>query len=335
MEYCLLSSAQNTSHPNITIEVYNECTFKSNLVPSFVYILVLLIIGIPGNILVCYIYGTKQQHYDRNRRSSLHKQYKWKSFDIFITAIASFDLLSCTIAMPIELAILRNFLMFDHAWLCKLSRYVSFFNTVSTSFVLLGLAIDRYRGIRLNKHWTTSVAIRIVIVSVVIGFLLALPIPILYGTFTRNLPSAMEQAKICLIENRYLDSPFSLILTIFLFSCHVLFDIIFCLLYGLIGKKLIIHERKFSTTLRENNSFSSENDKTVQPFEENFDLVQVQKTEEGEEIIKYRNNHENISDTPNVKPKFIRRPIRSRSTSTSNSGKRRRGSSSKIGRAHV
>ena len=53
----------NVSTDNVTdfteISQLNSDVFQSTLIPSFIYTWILLLIGIPGNALVCYVYQFK------------------------------------------------------------------------------------------------------------------------------------------------------------------------------------------------------------------------------------------------------------------------------------
>lgn len=254
----------NESTVIYSLEAYNDYIFIHNLLPSFVYILLLLIVGLPGNIMVCVYYLTKHRHYGSHRDSLNKKHKRLTASDIFILALACFDLISCSIAMPIELVLLRNYVIFDHPWLCKTSRYVSMFCTTSTSFVLLAIVISRFLGIRMNVHMTNVHAKIIVLLSVLVGIGLSLPMLFLYGTFSFITQFNLEIGKTCMIVNEYAKiRQYGFIMTICLLSFHVIFDVIFCILYGLVSGKVVNNRRTFSTiSIRENSQLRKDQDET-------------------------------------------------------------------------
>ncbi|XP_052086007.1 probable G-protein coupled receptor No9 [Mytilus californianus] len=246
----------------LTLDVYNDLVFQNNLLLSFIYILLLMIIGISGNLLVCYIYIFYQKKSQSTTRSfqGRNKSSKLKTTDIFIISLACFDLISCLIAMPMELTLLRNFLTFDHPLLCKLSRAVSMFCTISTSFVLLAIAVSRFVGIRLrsiNIKITTFHAKIIVIVSVLFAVALSSPVLVLYGTYTFPLTVGVS-ASTCLITNEYAETDYPFITIVCLSAFHLFFDILFITFYGLISGKVVRNKRTFSTIIRNNSSNRSQ-----------------------------------------------------------------------------
>ena len=245
----------NESTVIYSLEAYNDYLFIHNLLPSFVYIFLLLIVGLPGNIMVCLYYLAKHRHYYFHRNSLNKKHKRLTTSDIFILALACFDLISCSIAMPIELVLLRNYVTFDHPLLCKMSRYVSMFCTISTSFVLLAIVISRFLGIKKNVHMTNFHAKIIVFSSVFVALGLSLPMLFLYGTFSFITPFHLEIGKTCMIVNEYAKIPqYGFIMAICLLSFHVIFDVIFCILYGLVIGKVVNNRRTFSTISRRENS---------------------------------------------------------------------------------
>ncbi|XP_063407008.1 cholecystokinin receptor type A-like [Mytilus trossulus] len=246
----------------LTLDTYNNLVFQNNLLLSFIYILLLMIIGISGNLLVCYIYLFYQKRCQRTTRSfrGRNKSSKLKTTDIFIISLACFDLISCLLAMPMELFLLRNFLTFDYPWLCKISRFISMFCTISTSFVLLAIAVSRFVGIRLrslNITITTLHAKIIVVVSVLIALALSSPVLVLYGTYTLPLTAGVT-ASTCLIVNEYAETNYPFVTIVCLTVIHLLFDILFITFYGLISGKVVSNKRTFSTIIRNNSSNRSQ-----------------------------------------------------------------------------
>ena len=231
-----LSKKMNDYH----VSIINELIFENTLLPSMIYLVVLLCIGLPGNVLVCYIYHTK----NGSHMTGIGKpRRKMKSSDIFILALAWLDILNCILSVPVEIYILRYFAQFDYPWICKLSRYASMVLNASSSFVLLGIAVDRFIGIKYShsKHrFTASTAIKLVIVSVLLAIIISLPGIALYGTQILHLKlKPYIYGKTCLIEDHFVHTKYPLMLSMFLLTLHLLFDAFFIILYGIVGKKII------------------------------------------------------------------------------------------------
>ncbi|CAG2230759.1 unnamed protein product [Mytilus edulis] len=128
------------------LRMINDKVYEKTLLPSLIYLSILLIIGLPGNLLVSYIYHTKERNIAGNTKSR-----EKKSSDIFIITLAWLDILNCILSVPMEIYLLRYFVVFDHPWICKLSRYVAMVLNAASSFVLLGIAVDRFIGIKYSQ----------------------------------------------------------------------------------------------------------------------------------------------------------------------------------------
>lgn len=222
------------------VGIINELIFENTLLPSMIYLIVLLCIGLPGNVLVCYIYHTKN---GSHMTGTGIPRKKMKSSDIFILALAWLDILNCILSVPVEIYILRYFAQFDYPWICKVSRYASMVLNASSSFVLLGIAIDRFIGIKYSHskyRFTASTAIKFVTVSVLLAIIISLPGIALYGTQTLHLKlEPYIYGKTCLIEDHFVHTNYPLMLSMFLLTVHLLFDTFFIILYGIVGKKII------------------------------------------------------------------------------------------------
>ncbi|CAC5414318.1 CCKAR [Mytilus coruscus] len=218
------------------LRMINDKIYKKTLLPSLIYLSILLIIGLPGNLLVSYIYHTKERNITGNTKSR-----EKKSSDIFIITLAWLDILNCILSVPMEIYLLRYFVQFDHPWICKLSRYVAMVLNAASSFVLLGIAVDRFIGIKYSqsKHrFTATTAIKFVIASIFLATFISTPGIILYGTQTVPLPRGIH-GKTCLIEDHFAHTKYPFILSMFLTSLHLLFDTFFIILYSIVGKKVI------------------------------------------------------------------------------------------------
>ncbi|CAC5366453.1 unnamed protein product [Mytilus coruscus] len=212
---------------HIQISQLNKLIFETTLIPSYVYILLLMVIGVPGNALVCYIYQIKI----RNRQLSSN---------IFILALSWFDLVNCVVSLPIEIKFLSSLIMFDQPILCKLSRFLTFFCNNASSIILLTIAIDRliaFLSGPVRRRLKPNTAKIIVVIAIFISAAVSWPMIIFFGTFTFPLGNG-EMGKSCLIVNKYAKSKQTIVFTISLLSLHVVFDLTFFIIYSIIGKKI-------------------------------------------------------------------------------------------------
>lgn len=205
----------------------NEQVFQNIYVPSFVLTTVMLLIGGPGNSLVFYIYFAKW------RKSTAR---------IFILALAGFDMVNCLVTMPMEMAVLYNIIVFDHPIVCKVFRNITFTMNNGSSFVLTGIAYDRYNRIcrPLKKQLDTLQAKKIVVASMLFSVVFAWPSLVLYGTQTIPIPVPGKPyvcliGKTCLYEDSYVPTVYPLLLSLLLTTGNVIIDAILIFVYSKIG----------------------------------------------------------------------------------------------------
>lgn len=237
-----------TTEPHLVLQWnlshWNSYIFQMNLLPSFIYIWILLIVGVLGNSLVCYIYHFKESVRNKNLSSN-----------IFILALSWFDLVNVMMSLPFELFIILNFVQFDHPILCKVIRFISFFCNNSTSIILLAIAIDRLRGFLsgprlLRLKPSTSKAI--VLIAMVISAAISWPMLVFFGTWTFQFPNGVY-GQTCLITNKYLNSTLMTVFTVTLLGLHLCFDISFTIIYSIIGKR-ICYESDVTRRMSENST---------------------------------------------------------------------------------
>ena len=108
------------------------------LVPMFIFLLLVSVIGIPGNGLVCYIY--------RNNYGA--SSSRW-----FIFFLASVDLMMCVIIVPCEVATSMFQYNFTNAVLCKLTAVLNNWSLLTLAFILIIVSVDRYRKVCRSLGW--------------------------------------------------------------------------------------------------------------------------------------------------------------------------------------
>ena len=80
--------------------------------PAVVYISSLMIFGLVGNAFVCYYYTFKEPK---------------STNTCFIIVLSVYDLLTCFITMPSEIAMVAFYYTFVNNIACKILRYVNYF----------------------------------------------------------------------------------------------------------------------------------------------------------------------------------------------------------------
>ncbi|OWF38831.1 cholecystokinin receptor type A-like [Mizuhopecten yessoensis] len=226
------------------LDLANNKYFDDVLLSSLVYVCILLAIGLPGNVLVLYVYGFKWNH---------------TTSRIFIMALAAIDLTNCMSSMATELYLLTHFFKFDFPYVCKVTRFVTSFCNNSTTIVLSAIAVDRFKRIcrPLEELIDIKTAKKIVLFAVVIALATSWPLFVLYGTHDLTLKkfkNVVLIGKTCEIEERWIKTFYPLLLVGFLFTCHFAGDILFLVLYIQVGKA-IIRQRKNRKSLKCGNRY--------------------------------------------------------------------------------
>lgn len=147
----------------------------ARLVPTLVYLGIISVTGIFGNGLVCHIYRTR---------------YRLSNSQCFILCLGAIDLFSCLVVIPFEITTVINQYIFRHLWLCKLSRLFNTSSTLSSSFLLLFIAIDRYRKVckPFKKQISAKVAKFLCVFAVLLGLFFSWPAVLVYGKKTFPIP---------------------------------------------------------------------------------------------------------------------------------------------------
>ena len=177
-----------------------------------------MIMGIPGNILVWYVYFVK---------------WKKSTSRIFILFLTTLDLTNGLTTIPMELYIMRFSIVLDEPWLCKISRCSTFTMNSSSAAILVVIAIDRFRRICRphGPQFNTKTSERICIGCIVIAICLyAWPSLVFYGT--RTITVGGNEGKACQIMNNYDGSIFPKMYFVFhISSTAVIFTVLTVLYY--------------------------------------------------------------------------------------------------------
>ena len=198
------------------------------LIPTLVFLGIISLTGMFGNGLVCHIYRTC---------------YRLSNSQCFILCLSAIDLFSCCIVIPFEISTVVNQYTFEHLWLCKLSRFFNTLGTLSSSFLLLFIAIDRYRKVckPFSAQISANVAKFLCVLAVLLGLFFSWPAVLVYGKKTFSIPGSELIGTECSTDD-------SMVKTIYPFINICVYGILFlsgivsiCILYCLIGREVQKH----------------------------------------------------------------------------------------------
>ncbi|XP_052086632.1 5-hydroxytryptamine receptor-like [Mytilus californianus] len=175
------------SHSNIYLEALNNVMVKL-LIPTTVFLFVLLLASLVGNCLVVYVYTFKM-------KSKTDDRY-------FIPCLAVVDMIACGLGVSFGICLNFNPLNFRKGVICKLIWSANQYTATSSGLMLLAIAVQRY--IKVSRLSNSSMSLRskrltitaIIIVSIVIS----LPCVVLYGE-TEILVQLILQMRIILLTN--------------------------------------------------------------------------------------------------------------------------------------
>ncbi|KAK6167652.1 hypothetical protein SNE40_021628 [Patella caerulea] len=210
---------QNISHQ---LQIIND-ERAHVLLPAMILIGCMMLFGIIGNSLVIYIFLRK---------------FKVTTQTTLFLALACFDLMSSSIAMPFEIFDLRYFFTFESSILCKFMRSWVAFPIMASNQVLLLIAIDRYLKVcrPLKKQIIPHLARKLILLSVALSIVFTVPAFLIYGTRSAwtHVPGLLGSD--CSTSDDMKDSIFPVIYEGLLLVVFVCFVIILGVLYGLIWR---------------------------------------------------------------------------------------------------
>lgn len=195
------------------------------LIPVIVYIVVLMVSGLIGNLIVLYVYTF------RFRRSSSRT---------FILCLAILDTLTCLFGMPYHIIDMTYSYTFYDVTACKTLSYIMSLSLLCSIYVLVLIATDRYRKIckpflrQISDIGTKSASALVIVLAAIC----AMPNIFLYGRASVLLPGTNIRGVECVIADIYSDTVWPIVYNAFLFFIFISCTLILSILYLLVGIKV-------------------------------------------------------------------------------------------------
>lgn len=236
---------------NVTLTLSDLSLMKaSTLTVSIVYLSILMIVGLVGNIFVLIIFY--------NRFSSTTHR-------CFILTLAFYDFFACAVGTPFTIA--ESFLAFNYydEVSCKILRFVLYYTCIASSLTLTLIAIERSRKIctPLKPQFTVSTAKRaLFVVAVVISSLSASPALVIYGNATIRTGYKNVTGTKCFIKDEFAESEwpigFNLYLLFLAFLCTAIMSVCYIKIAKTVSKmgKVNISKRMKSSSSEKSNENS-------------------------------------------------------------------------------
>uniref|UniRef100_A0A0B6ZZK1 G-protein coupled receptors family 1 profile domain-containing protein n=1 Tax=Arion vulgaris TaxID=1028688 RepID=A0A0B6ZZK1_9EUPU len=233
-ETFLDSKTDNLSTLTFLAELHeSNRRYSQTLIPCLVYVGVLMIVGIVGNSLVCYVFGFR---------------FKRGAQNYFIMFLAVFDILSCAVGLPGEIFDMSVHFKYTSDSLCKTMRFINTFTSIGSIFTLIVIAIDRYRRVRkpLKSQITTHHSKLSLIPTCVISIMFSVPACYVYGLRTVETGMPGVTGLDCTISDQAKVTIVPLVYNGILFLCFIILVSSLIIMYFLI----LIGLKKHARTIR-------------------------------------------------------------------------------------
>ena len=214
----------------ITLEDLDDAELKL-LLPTIVYMVVLSVVGMLGNSVVCNVYRTR---------------YQLSNSQCFILCLSVIDIFSCTVSIPLDVITVFSPYTFKHTWLCKISRFFNALGTLSAVFLLVTIAIERYRKVCRPFGWQfkANMVKFLCGLSVIFGMVFSWPQLVIYGKQKINIPKYSLTGTECSTGDSMLETIYSAIYSAVFGFLFLVWTILLCTIYCLIHRQTQKHAKK-------------------------------------------------------------------------------------------
>ncbi|KAL3858416.1 hypothetical protein ACJMK2_013130 [Sinanodonta woodiana] len=218
----------NTTNSNLseqTIQNLNNQIALGNI-GGIVFISISMIVGIPGNVIVIYIYLRKYQ-------PSTHRT--------FIVCLAILDLASCCLSMPFFITVLRYPIeFFSNDVVCKIFHFLTYCLIIGSGFVLVTIAAERHRKICTphGKQLSEKMSKYVCIIDLLLAGLLSWPGAVLYGNNKYIVGRRGPEGIQCTVSDDFAGTKYPSYFSFVLLFLFIISIIPIFIMYTLIGKQL-------------------------------------------------------------------------------------------------
>ncbi|XP_060066311.1 cholecystokinin receptor type A-like [Ylistrum balloti] len=190
-------------------------------------------VGVVGNLHVLYIYGTK---------------FKKTNQRIFILFLGYLDLFTCVVGMPFIISDLLLPLKFTSGIACKVLRFTNYFTGGSSAFLLVVIAIERYRKIchPLESQMTIKGAKVTSVLALGLAILLSWPAAILYGFSTVDTGYRNLKGAACYINDAFITTKYTTYYNAVIILIIIIANIVLIVLYIKVVRR-IYQQKAFRT----------------------------------------------------------------------------------------
>lgn len=217
---------ENVTSTILTLDELDEQNM-SRVIGPILYLVVLMAVGIPGNLTVLVIYRRKYS-------KSVYRTLIWN--------LALTDLLFCTLTIPFNIGRLIRYYTFNELWVCKLFTTLILFFIIYSSNLIVILAVHRYRKVLMRlKNQINPRNVRYWIFG---GFLLAVFLDIPQGCLQSLDPVKLAgniTGHVCAVS--FHASIYTEIYNGFLTFFFTFYSLVLLIMYVLIGRRMYLQRK--------------------------------------------------------------------------------------------
>ena len=210
---------------NWTLEQLSDAK-ATMLVPSIVYLCVLMLTGVAGNLVVITVY---------------YFRFTGSTHRCFILVLASSDLFACFIGVPFAISESFHAYNYTEHISCRLLRFVLYYTCICSSLTLVLIALERFRKIcrPLKPQMSVPMAKKaLVFVNACIAFLSASPSLVLYGRNTIHTGVLNMTGTKCFISDAFVDTIWPTVFNIYLLCLAIASTICMSVCYICVARRV-------------------------------------------------------------------------------------------------
>jgi hypothetical protein len=259
-------------------------------IPVSVFVGLLAIVGIVGNLHILIVVSRNIHHHS--------------TYHVLISALAVSDLFVCVTYLPVEIAMVMKPFSFDYDVTCRLAMLNSYLWGIWTVFLILLIAVERYRRIchPVSGQISCSTARKLCAVLFIIAMFNAVPMSYISGTHTFALSNTTKGYE-CFISDTLGESYLPLSYFIFLLVEVLVIGFGIAILYFHIHRAITssIKRRKQLTKARDIADREQPERQSNWSREPNFNGISVVDSEERySQFTEYVNNQQTTSEQQNT-----------------------------------
>lgn len=225
----LTFNINSTEIPGTTDDLLQQLSDERarQLLPVFIILTIVFVVGVVGNSLTVYIYWFK---------------FKATRSRAAIMTLAVFDLITCLVAVPGEAIDLRFSFNYGSDGMCRILRTCAVFPSIASGLILTTVAFDRYRLICTPHRSSSAVTRKTVRMNIIavcaVSLLITWPSAVIYGITTTRTGIDGVMGQECSTSDGVRHTKFPLVYNSFLGLVFVTAFAVIIVCYSLVGRQV-------------------------------------------------------------------------------------------------